>query len=187
MKKLKYRIVPSITLWFFLYGFWLLLSGYYDNILLLTLGAVSCAVTVLIVHRMDVMDHEGHPLYLLRLTVFYMPWLVKEIIISSLDVAKIIINPKLPIDPTVAHIKVSQQTELGRVIYADSITRTPGTATIIAEDGGMMIHAITKQAAESLMEGEMDRRVAEIDKYIKPMPSKGILTLSNEQLYSTKE
>lgn len=186
-KRKNYALFSSFSLWIFLCAFWLMLSGYYDNPLLLTLGAVSCALAVLVVRRMDVLDHEGHPLYLMRLTFFYMPWLIKEIIKSSLDVAKIIIHPRLPIDPTIVHIKTSQQTELGRVVYANSITRTPGTATVTAEKGGMMIHAITKEAAESLMEGEMDRRVAAIDRYIKVVPSRGILSLTNKQLYTTKE
>jgi multicomponent Na+:H+ antiporter subunit E len=65
----------------------------------------------------------------------------------------------MPIEPKVLNLKASQITELGQVIYANSITLTPGTVTIALEDGKLAIHALTPGAAEGLQTGEMDRRV----------------------------
>ncbi|MCZ6483091.1 MAG: hypothetical protein O6757_07590 [Alphaproteobacteria bacterium] len=49
--------VHAITLGLGLFGLWLLLSGHYDNPLLLTLGIISCIAVVFIAQRMDVIDN----------------------------------------------------------------------------------------------------------------------------------
>jgi multicomponent Na+:H+ antiporter subunit E len=52
---------------------------------------------------------------------------------------------------------------MGHVIYANSITLTPGTITVTLENGDMMIHALTREAADGLLTGDMDRRVTAIE------------------------
>ena len=54
---------------------------------------------------------------------------MKEIFVANVHVAKIILDPKLPISPILVHYRASQKTDLGRAIYANSITLTPGTIT----------------------------------------------------------
>jgi multicomponent Na+:H+ antiporter subunit E len=56
-------------------------------------------------------------------------------------------------------VKASQASELGQVIYANSITLTPGTVSIQVEGGEILVHALTTEMAEDLKGGEMDRRV----------------------------
>ena len=57
----------------------------------------------------------------------------------------------------------SQETELGQVIYANSITLTPGTVTIAIDKDIMVIHALTVGSATGLQTGEMDRRVTAME------------------------
>ena len=52
-----------ISLGAVLFGVWLLLSGHFEP-LLVGLGVVSCAVVVLATWRMELIDHEGHPIHL---------------------------------------------------------------------------------------------------------------------------
>jgi multicomponent Na+:H+ antiporter subunit E len=52
---------------------------------------------------------------------------------------------------------------MGQVIYANSITLTPGTVTTSLSEGVLEVHALTREAAESLLEGDMDRRVAALE------------------------
>ena len=89
----------------------------------------------------------------------YGPWLVIQIIRSNLDVAKRIVNPKLPIHPTVIHVDATDHTEVGRVTYANSITLTPGTISLDVSEDAIEVHALTEEAANDLMSGEMGRRV----------------------------
>ncbi|MDH3280544.1 MAG: Na+/H+ antiporter subunit E [Gammaproteobacteria bacterium] len=143
---------------------WMLLSGYWDP-LLLGLGALSCLAVYGIVARMDLVDHEAHYLNLrFGRWIKYACWLMWQIAVANIDVARRVLHPRLPISPTVAHIKSTQQTELGRVIFANSITLTPGTVSMDLVDGEIEVHALTEAAADALHGGEMDRRVTALEK-----------------------
>lgn len=152
-------MIHAISLAAALAGLWLLLSGYFDP-LLLGFGVISCALVVVISLRMDVVDREGHPIQLGPKALIYIPWLLLEIVKSNIDVARRIIHPALPISPTRVRVKASQRSELGQMIYANSITLTPGTVSMILEDGWIDVHALTAEGAASLAEGDMDRRVS---------------------------
>lgn len=141
-----------------LYGFWLVLSGHFEPFLLA--AGVVCAVAVTIFMRsMSVVDREAHPVDLLRRAIVYWPWLLKEIAKSAWDVTKLIVDPRLPISPTLITVKASQKTDIGVATYANSITLTPGTISVEVERGEILVHALTKAGADSLAEGDMDRRV----------------------------
>ena len=138
---------------------WLLLSGYFQ-ILLLSLGAVSILFCVWIAMRMDLIDHEGVPLHITWAVLRYLPWLLWEIVKANLDVAKRVIDPSLPISPSLFNAPVSQKTDLGQTIYANSITLTPGTITMyVSVNGTFQVHAIDKESGEPLP-GEMEKRIA---------------------------
>jgi len=141
---------------------WMLLSGYFVP-LLLTLGVLSIILVVLIARRMDVVDHEGQPLHLSWRIIFYWIWLLKEILVSALHVSRVILSPKMPIKPAMLRIKPTQRSEMGHVIYANSITLTPGTVTVAMDDGEFLIHALTQDTADGLLTGDMDRRVTDIE------------------------
>lgn len=151
-------MASSISLWVFLYVFWILLSGHTEP-LLLGFGAASCTLVVYIAHRMDVIDHEGHPSHLSLQIVPYWFWLCVQIVKSNFDVAKVILSPKLPISPVMFKTKASQKRELGQVIYANSVTLTPGTVAVDLQDGVLQVHALTVEGAQDVLNGEMDRKV----------------------------
>ena len=152
----------SFSLFLFLFALWLLLSGFFEP-LLLGLGLVSCALVAWIAHRMDVIDHEGHPIHLTWRAPIYWAWLAWEIVKSSIAISRIIIDPKLPIAPRVIKVKASQADELGHVIYANSITLTPGTVSIDVVDHSIVVHALTEETAADLETGDMDRRVTRME------------------------
>jgi multicomponent Na+:H+ antiporter subunit E len=93
----------------------------------------------------------------------YWPWLLWEIVKANLEVARLILAPRMAISPTVIKVKASQPDELGQVIYANSITLTPGTVSIDVRDATIEVHAITREMAEGLQTGEMDRRVTQME------------------------
>lgn len=141
-----------------LYVFWLVLSGYFTPFLL-TIGIGSAVAILIFAQRMDVVDHEGHPISFGRSAIWYWPWLIKEIILSAWDVSKIIVNSRLPISPTMVCVRAGQKTSVGRVTYANSITLTPGTISVDIEGDEILVHALTREGAEALQAGAMDRRV----------------------------
>ena len=127
-------------------------------------GAGSALAVLFIVHRMDIVDHEGHPAHLSwRTLLSYWPWLAWEIVKSTWDVTRRVLHPALPISPTLTSFRPSQNTPLGLTIHANSITLTPGTITIEAEHGHFLVHALTAEGAAGLAGSEMDRRCAELE------------------------
>lgn len=155
----------ALSLGIVLFVTWMLLSGEFSlhHGLVLGLGIASVILVVLIAVRMDVVDHEGHPIHLTLRFVGYWFWLLFEIVKASLDVTKRIWSPSLPISPTMYILNVSQPGELGQVVYANSITLTPGTVTVRLDDGDILVHAIAREVGEDLARGEMDRRVTRLE------------------------
>lgn len=156
-------MLHTVAAFALLYAFWLLLSGFFTPFLMGAGAGVALAV-VLFARRMAVMDREGHPTHLgLPALLSYWPWLGKEIAKSCWDVTKRILDPALPISPTLASFKPSQKTDLGLVIHANSITLTPGTIAVEVSPGEFLVHALTREGAASLADSEMDRRVTALE------------------------
>ena len=152
----------TISLSLFLAAFWLLNSGHYSA-LMLSLGAITIVTVLYIVHRMDVVDHESQPIHLTLKFPSYYAWLIKEIVFANILVVKHIWLSNKSITPTLKTIKASQKTDIGKVIYANSITLTPGTVTVNMEGDLFMIHALCQESIKELEAGEMDRRVTELE------------------------
>ncbi len=147
-----------------LFAFWLLLSGFFTAFLMVA-GAVTALAVVLFSRRMDIVDHEGHPVQLApRALLVYWPWLVKEIVKSAWQVSTIILQPSLPISPTLVRVRTTQKTDVGRTTFANSITLTPGTISVEVGRDEILVHALTRGSAEVLAKGEMDRRVTEFER-----------------------
>lgn len=143
---------------------WLLLSGHYTP-LLLSLGAVSVLACVVLARRLGVADAEmRHSQFHLFAVLLYSLWLGKEIILAGVDVTRRILNPRLPISPTMVRLPISQNTDMGRTIYANSITLTPGTISVDLGNDSVQVHALTREAAEGLAGGEMNNRVRALER-----------------------
>jgi multicomponent Na+:H+ antiporter subunit E len=89
----------------------------------------------------------------------YWAWLGREVFRSSMQVARVVIDPSLPISPKTVEIRSTSGHLVDQVILANSITLTPGTLTIDLHEGVIMVHTLTEDGARDLMSGEMNRRV----------------------------
>ena len=154
----------ALSLAIVLFAFWLALSGHYSPFLIST-GAVTALVCVYVAARMRIVDEEGHPIHLMAKGVLsYFVWLFGEIMKSAWSVTRIILDPRLPISPTMTKVKAGQKTPVGVDIYANSITLTPGTITVGIEGGDMLIvHALQSDGARDLEAGHMDARVTRFE------------------------
>ena len=141
---------------------WLLWSGMFKP-LMLFFGLTSCLLAAFIASRLQIVDSSERPLLILCRMVGYVPWLIKEVVKSNIDVAKRIWQPEMPISPTIVTVNASQDTALGLVIHANSITLTPGTLSIDVEPGLIEVHALASESIADLDSGEMDRRVSRLE------------------------
>jgi multicomponent Na+:H+ antiporter subunit E len=145
-----------------LFAFWLLLSGMYTPFLLGAGAAAALAVAAL-ARRMEVLDREGHPIHMSLAIVTYWPWLLKEIFKAGWQVSRIILDPRLPVSPTLVRFRPSQRTSVGLATHANSITLTPGTLTVEAGQDEFLVHALTREGAAAVVGSEMDRRVRRLE------------------------
>ena len=93
------QLVHALYFGAVLFAVWLLLSGHYTPFILI-LGLASCVAVIAITQRMEVIDHEGHPVHLTWRALLYWPWLIVEIVKANIDVAKRILFPSIGISPT---------------------------------------------------------------------------------------
>ena len=78
----------------------------------------------------------------------YFPFLVKEMLRSGILVARVILS-KNKINPGMLSVK-KMSSKNASVIYANSITLTPGTYTIEIGSGNLLIHSIDKSEKENI-------------------------------------
>ena len=162
IKQNYHPIIRGLGLCLALAACWLLLSGMFQY-LLLCLGAVSVGFCLWIAMRMDLIDHEGVPIQISWSVLRYLPWLIKEIINAKYDVANRVISPNLRISPCLFEAPVSQKTDLGQALYANSITLTPGTVSVDHAPNMIQVHALHQGSADGVLEGEMDARVSAVE------------------------
>ena len=148
--------MKSLILFLILLSLWLLMSGHY-SILIISLGIISCAFCVYVAKRGKLIDDEGLPIFFIPRLSNYLIWLFKEILISNLNTAKVIINGK--VEPETFTVKTSQVTDVAKVTYANSITLTPGTVTTKIQKGVFEVHALNSDFGNDVRTNEMDKKV----------------------------
>lgn len=157
------RIVFGISMLLTLGVLWFLLSGHTEP-LLIGLGTFSVLFVLWLSVRMRVLDEEGLPVYVHELALArYVVWLAVEVVKSNLAVTRMVFRRDLQLDAVTVRLPARQHTVIGRVIYANSITLTPGTVSIDLDDESVEVHALDRAAAEELARGEMHDRVCEVE------------------------
>ena len=129
--------------------------------MILSFGVGSVALCVFLARRMGLIDDEGHPVHLALAHITYVPWLLWQIVLANIDVTKRVLSND--VSPRWVRIKAPQRTALGRVIYANSITLTPGTTTVTLEGDQLLVHTIHREVGEDLAEGAMAARVCALE------------------------
>ena len=151
----------SVTLFIVLFGFWLLMSGYYTP-LILSLGVLSCILCVYLTIKGKFLDNETLPIYFFPRLIQYTLWLIKEILKSNIQTAKVIIMKSE--EPELFSVKATQKTNEGKVTYANSITLTPGTVTTQIKNNTFEIHALTEEFGDDVRSSQMDKMVTWLEK-----------------------
>jgi multicomponent Na+:H+ antiporter subunit E len=145
-------------------GFWVVLSGKFDPFHL-TLGFISSALVSFLSTDIFFMPDEEkkNRLAVTFRFIGYIPWLLYQIVLSTIHVAFLALHPKMlkHIDPTIVTFKTKLKTNIAQVALANSITLTPGTITIRIVDGVFYVHAISRKAAAGLP-GEMEDRLSRV-------------------------
>ncbi len=144
-------------------GLWLLLSGFFDNKLLLTFGAISVALSVWLAKRAGMLDDEGVPSSMFPRVFGYWFWLTFEIGKSNVTVIRqaLAVNPQ--ISPKWIRVPIKTESHPGIATFANSITLTPGTVSVDLEPDHILVHALTEELADEAAIADMGERVAKIE------------------------
>ncbi len=151
-----------LSLALILTALWISMSGHFEGIIL-ALGALSVVLVLWVSQRMGVIDGEGVPIRMLPRSAPYLSWLFKEIVVTNVEMAKLITSKEIQTQPEVVEFTLHQKSDVSRALLANSITLTPGTVTMEVDDVHMYVHALTKAAAKDLVDGEMRGRVRKVE------------------------
>ncbi len=152
------RFTRYILLTLSLFLFWLVLSGHSEP-LILGSGVFSCVLVSYLAWRMDREDLYVFPIRFSWRAPAYVVYMIGEIVKANVNVVRIILNPKLPISPIMVPFRATMKSDFYRVIYANSITLTPGTITTGTDGDILRVHALTWHDVDGREEDEMARRI----------------------------
>ncbi len=145
-----------------LFAFWLVLSGSL-NLIDLAFGLI---LSVLFgVWAAKTLWAEDAPVLTARQAgqfVLYIPHLLKNMVVSALQVAEVVLDPRMPIDPIIVGHRTPFKREVTRVAYANSITLTPGTLTVDVENNTFYIHGLAESFTDEIASGELEQRLMRV-------------------------
>lgn len=151
-----------------LFTIWVLLSGIMElKFLLIGLGAsivISLICRPFLYVKNKKTDKEYFILSINPIKFFiYFLWLLKEIIKSTIEVSREILQVDPEHEPRIVYFSMPFENPMANVILSHSIILTPGTITIdISKDGIYEVHALNESLAEGLLGGEMQMKVAHL-------------------------
>ncbi len=148
MTKNRIRLNIMILLGVLLCVLWLVLSGHFNNLLLLGLGFSSVIITIFLYARMGLLFKKENFGKINSRCVPYLSWLAGEISKSNLQVSKLILSNELEINPVITRLEVPGATNLAASILANSITLTPGTVSVEIEKEYVYVHGLTKEIGD---------------------------------------
>ena len=157
-----HRRLTSVVLQFvILFTFWLILSGHYQA-KYIAIGAISAGlVTFLtndILYSMLRYGERGEP----KIRSVFLQWLLSRIIMANVQVAYLILHPKMPIDPVLFLFRTRMRKGIAQVTLANSITLTPGTVTVNLENGNYIVHTLKPPLAQELAGAVMQNKIAKV-------------------------
>ena len=156
-----FRTIITIIVLFCL---WLLMSGI-NQVFMIGIGLAAAAFSVFVVRRMD--DAADTDRLEIRLNIIktfgYFCWLLVEIAKSNWAVTKTILGLNPIIKQHFFKVPCTQETEVGKTTFANSITLTPGTISVEHEGDEIWVHSLSYSDDDLDSLADMDARVSNIE------------------------
>jgi len=161
-------MVHKLCMALVLFGFWMALSGRTET-KFVVYGIITALVTTHITYPLLLVPNkDGSKRYFvfgasIPKFIVYFLWLMWQLVLANIDVLLATTSQELEIDPKVVRFYFKVDNPMASVMLANSITLTPGTVTLnVTDDGLYEIHALTKGAAEGVLDGSMQKKVADL-------------------------
>jgi len=150
-KRGQKRLISAVLQFIMLFAFWLILSGHYQ-VKYIVIGALSAGLVTFL----------SNDLFQLGRFLLYLPWLFSRIIMANVQVAYLVLHPKMPIDPGLLVFRTRMKKGIAQVTLGNSITLTPGTITTSWENGRYVIHTLKRPLAGELENATMQNKIATV-------------------------
>ena len=151
-----------------LFAFWMVLSGRTET-KFVVYGILTAVVTTWVTYPLLLVPNkDGSKKYYvfgfsIPKMIMYFFWLMWQLVLANIDVLLATTGQELNIDPKVVRFRFKADNPMASVILANSITLTPGTVTMnVTDDGVYEIHALTVGAAAGVLDGGMQKKVADL-------------------------
>tara|TARA_Y100001960_G_scaffold105193_1_gene113239 strand:+ start:125 stop:676 length:552 start_codon:yes stop_codon:yes gene_type:complete len=149
------------------FGVWFILSGHTEPEFIAS-GLLTATLAIFMANWLIASKSRSFPSLVgltmgtIKFILIYLPWLLWQILLSNLHVAKLILHPSLPVQPTIVQFEASLESEATQILLAQSITLTPGTVTIDASDGIFTVHCLSSTTRNGLVSADIHNKIAKI-------------------------
>lgn len=116
------------------------------------------AVIAFIIARFFTPNRAFNIKLLIQKYIKFIPLFFKNLVQSNIEVAKIVLNPKLPINTGIVKLNTTLKSDYDKLLLANAITLTPGTITIELNNNNLYVHVldITSEDREVLQREIVD-------------------------------
>ena len=95
----------------------------------------------------------------------FIPVFIKALVQANIDVAKIVLSPKLPTNTGIVKLHTSLERDYDKLLLANAITLTPGTITLDLDGEDLYVHVLNlKTLDRAVLQKEI---IDDWEKYIK--------------------
>jgi len=138
---------------------WFALSGETAPLYLM-LGGLSVILALWLAAQLRIISRDASPYHRILQLVFYLAGLLVQIARANIAVIGRILGPRHAIDPQLVRLRTTARTDLGKALFANSITLTPGTVTVDVVGDRLVVHALVGEASRPSTFVSMDRSAA---------------------------
>ena len=114
----------------------------------LALGALSVLLVLWLAAGFRILDRDASPYHRFAQLLIYLVWLIGQIIRANISVVARVLGAGR-IDPAIVRIRTNARTDLGKALFANAITLTPGTVTVDVSGDKVVVHALVAKNASA--------------------------------------
>lgn len=136
-----------LSTWIVLFIVWMALAGFSVEELIVGL-AVTLILSILIGKSQGYDFGFKIIVQAVKFIVIYLPYFIYKLVEANFSLAKIVLDPKLPINPGFVTIQTGLEHDVAKLTLANSITLTPGTLTVDVDGQELLIHWVDVQGKD---------------------------------------
>ena len=129
-----------------LFVMWMILTSNFQMANILIGFGVSFGVSLF---YLKIFKHNEFETISLYWVCVYILVLIKNLIISNIQIAKRTLSKDMQLAPAIVEVKTELKSEWKKLLLANSITLTPGTLTLDVKEDMLYIHIIECKSSEN--------------------------------------